>query len=219
MGPDFHLSPRMRFTFRLLPYCSSLLVLFACQSGSEVHQAPVPIFQAQPKYPTLDWDATPPPPVLKASVLVDTSGRIAEISWLEGAEVLQQQAEISLLKWRFEPANQGGDAIEERYEIALNMEPPETLSRRPAPIPKLLHRVQPTFPHLRKTDEINRQEAVMRISIDKKGRVKEAKWVSGPEALKVAYLAAVKTWQYESVNIPNGHTFYVFDQPLVYRFD
>lgn len=195
------------------------LFLFGCWGEPDVLTPPIATNEVYPKYPVLEWDATPPPAPVKSTLLVNVEGKVADITWLSGSELLRPHVEVALLKWRFKPAELGGDPVEGNFEFAYDMTPPEVIPRRPVPVPKIMHRIQPTFPRLDNTDAIDRQEAVMRISIDETGRVKEADWVSGPEPLRAPYLKAVKQWRFEAVSLPPGEDLYTFEQTLVYRFD
>jgi protein TonB len=67
-----------------------------------------------------------------------------------------------------------------------------------AKLPQLLVRVIPQYPPLAKQTHTE-GDVMLEIAVDKTGNVTDAKVLSGPAALRIAAIGAVKRWKYQPV--------------------
>jgi TonB family protein len=72
-----------------------------------------------------------------------------------------------------------------------------------ASVPRLLVRVIPQYPPLARQTHTE-GDVVVEIAVDRSGTVTEAKVISGPTALRIAALGAVRRWKYEPWDGPSA---------------
>jgi periplasmic protein TonB len=81
---------------------------------------------------------------------------------------------------------------------ALRVTAPIQASSGGAKLPQLLVRVIPQYPPLAKQTHTE-GDVMLEIGVDKAGNVTDAKVLSGPAALRIAAVGAVKRWKYQPV--------------------
>jgi TonB family protein len=81
---------------------------------------------------------------------------------------------------------------------ALRVTAPIQANSGGAKLPQLLVRVIPQYPPLAKQTHTE-GDVMLEIAVDKTGNVTDAKVLSGPAALRIAAIGAVKRWKYQPV--------------------
>lgn len=148
-------------------------------------------------------------------VEVDKEGNVSQVDALSGPAVLASAAVRAVKRWKYSPVVVNGDPLVVVGDVLLTFragkhssvyEGGEWPFRRLSCTTEgalLLHRVEPEYPRAAAIAHIT-GNVVVKILIDKEGKVAEATVVSGPPLLTESTLNAVKQWRYQPYILGNG---------------
>jgi len=139
---------------------------------------------------------------------------------IEGPEALRKTAEDYLLQWRFQPVRVNGKAVPARTRISmpfrLREQAPEASTTAPGqPMPvqgdeavsvpfaqiRVVHQpAPPPYPEIAREKRIQ-GVVVVEITLDKDGKPKHVKAVSGPDELKAVAEDYAGAWAFEPVKV------------------
>jgi TonB family protein len=195
----------------------------ACGGGSPV--APIPIHVtpetlrrhriggALPEYPESAKNEQIQA-VVALKVEVDKEGNVTEVEALNGPPVLARAAVRALKKWKYSPVVVDGDPLVVVGNVLLTFragKPSSVFEGGEWPFWQLacttdgsllLHRVDPEYPQAARIAHIA-GDVVIKILIDKEGKVAEATVVNGHPLLAESALNAVKQWRYQPYILAN----------------
>ena len=137
------------------------------------------------------------------AVEVDSTGTVTQAVPVGGPADLQQPVADAVLQYKFKPFLRDGIAVpvQSFTHTCLNISGPAPPPGTPVKLSsgvvnaQILTRVMPVYPAAAKQQDIS-GAVVLHVLIDSQGNVAEATVVSGPEALRESYLAAIRQWKY-----------------------
>lgn len=146
--------------------------------------------------------------IVVLSVDVDKQGAVSQTRILAGNPLLASAAQAAVKQWKYRPVVEDGTAYAVTGDVlitfGLGMNPwaaergesPIKPVSCPAPGGTLAHSVEPEYPPQARIARIM-GDVVLQISIDKQGRVTDAKALSGHPMLAIVAMNAVKQWRYQ----------------------
>lgn len=167
-------------------------------------ERPKLIKKVNPVYPQAAIDAHIEGKVVIEAV-TDTKGSVIRAKVLDGPDELRETALAAIKHWEYEPYVVDGVVKAVSFTVimkfALDKKPKEGTPLKPVMLssdqrPKTVKTTNPKYPEEARKAKVQGIVA-LEVTIDKTGRVTEAKIIDGHEMLRLAALAAVKEWRYE----------------------
>jgi TonB family protein len=152
--------------------------------------------------------------VVVLRVEVNKEGNVSQVQALGGPAALTKAAVRAVSKWKYRPVVVEGDALVVSGEVLLTFR----TGKRPSVFEGgtwpfravactiegvLLHRVEPEYPQVARVAHVA-GDVIVKILIDKEGRVAEATVVRGHPLLEESALNAVRQWRYQPYVLGSG---------------
>jgi TonB family protein len=153
--------------------------------------------------------AVPPPTVVwwieeTLEVVIDTTGRVAEMRPLRATKMPTDLLEHSVADWRFRPASDRGRAVQSRVLVAAIFRPPalyDTPMLGAAPvdravpsdeIPLPIVTAPPRYPPLAVGDAV----VLLEVLVNPHGRIRQVRVMTGAPTFDQASLDAASRWSF-----------------------
>lgn len=177
-----------------------------------------PIEAPQPAYPGEGLKKNIAGNVL-VQILVSESGNVEATQVVKGDAALRDVAENAAKAWKFKPFLKGGIAVpaiailnfrfgndehdnsQSLPKVGVTIENPRPLTSKVRVAQGVIQRVQirkvnPAYPEAARSEHIQ-GSVVMQVIIDREGKIRDVKVISGPPELTDAAVVAVRQWQYK----------------------